>query len=1226
MASSPQLDIQDTRTLSDTNDKNDKPVEPGSDIRPISIIDEMKKSYLDYAMSVIVSRALPDVRDGLKPVHRRILFSMYENGYTPDKAYRKSARIVGDVIGKYHPHGDQSIYDALVRMAQTFSMRLPLVDGQGNFGSVDGDPPAAMRYTESRLAKSAVPLLVDIDQNTVDFQANYDGSEREPTVLPARYPNLLVNGAGGIAVGMATNIPPHNLGEVIDGVVALINDPELSIEALMEHIPGPDFPTGGAILGHAGCRAAALTGRGSVIMRAKVDVEELRKDRQALIVSEIPYQVNKSTLIEKIAELVRDKRVEGISDLRDESDRDGMRIVIELKRDSVPDVVLNQLWRFTALQSSFGVNFVALNGGRPEVMNLKDCLEAFVDFREQVVTRRTKFLLGKARDRAHVLVGLAIAVANIDEVIRLIRSSPDANSAREQLMSRVWPAKDMAPLIMLIADPRHTLSEDGSYRLSETQARAILELRLARLTALGRDEIAEELNTLAVEIADYLEILRSRARVMSIITDELLAVKTQFTTPRRTVILDYAADMDDEDLIQKEDMVVTVSHGGYIKRVPLSTYRAQRRGGKGRSGMQTRDEDFVARLFVATTHQPLLFFTSKGTVYKEKVWRLPLAAPQARGKALVNILPLEADERITTIMPLPEDSNLWASSDVMFATTRGTVRRNKLSDFSQVNRAGKIAMKLDDGEAIVDVQMCTERDDVLLTTADGQCIRFEVDDVRVFKGRDSMGVRGINLADGDHVISLAILGHSEATPEERAAYGKMRRAVAGEADTDETNEEADVVAASLSSERYAELSAREETILTLSENGYGKRTSAYEYRVTGRGGKGIVAMAVNTRNGKLVASFPAQHEDEIMLVTDGGQLIRCPVEGIRIAGRSTQGVIVFKTGEAERVVSRKKQARPDMAVKTALYAGSFDPLTKGHMDVIHVATRLCDRLVIAIGIHPGKAPMFKAEERAELIRACWAEIGDGAACALDIITFDTLAVEVARSVGAQIMIRGLRDATDFDYEMQLAGMNGVLSPDIETIFIPAKPDSRHVTATLVRQIASMGGDIGAFVPAPAAEADNTLFLDLKDGRVTIKLRPDLAPKHVAQIKALAAQHFYDGIVFHRVIPGFMAQTGDPTGTGMGGSKLPNIPAEFTQTPFKRGTLGMARSQSPDSANSQFFICFGEASFLNGQYTVFGEVTSGMDLVDKIKKGSEANNGTVTNPDKMLKLRLSSDKT
>lgn len=890
--------------MSDNADKNDKPVEPGSDIRPISIIDEMKKSYLDYAMSVIVSRALPDVRDGLKPVHRRILYTMYENNFTPDKSYVKSARPVGDAMGKYHPHGDQSIYDALVRMAQTFSMRLPLVDGQGNFGSVDGDPPAAMRYTESRLAKPAMALLDDIELDTVDFQPNYDGKDREPVVLPARFPNLLVNGAGGIAVGMATNIPPHNLGEVIDGVVALIENPDIQIEALLELIPGPDFPTGGAILGHSGIRSAAHTGRGSVIMRAKVGVEDLRKDRQALIVSEIPYQVNKSTLIEKIAELVRDKRLEGISDLRDESDRDGMRIVIELKRDAVPDVVLNQLWRFTALQTSFGVNFVALNGGRPEVLNLKDCLEAFVDFREQVVTRRTKFLLGKARDRAHVLVGLAIAVANIDEVIRLIRTSPDANSAREQLMSRVWPAKDMAPLITLIADPRHTLSEDGSYRLSETQARAILELRLARLTALGRDEIAEELNTLAVEIADYLDILRSRARVMSIITSELQAVKAQFATPRRTIILDYAADMDDEDLIQKEDMVVTVSHGGYIKRVPLSTYRAQRRGGKGRAGMQTRDEDFVARLFVATTHQPLLFFTSKGTVYKEKVWRLPLSAPQARGKALVNILPLEAGERITTIMPLPEDATSWEDYDVMFATTRGTVRRNKLSDFASVNRAGKIAMKLDEGEAIVDVQMCTDEDDVLLTTADGQCIRFEVNDVRVFKGRDSMGVRGISLAGGDHVISLAILRHSQATPEERAAYLKKSRAVAGLADGEDISaDEPEVELGDLPPERYAELSAREDTILTISENGYGKRTSAYEYRVTGRGGKGIVAMAVNARNGKLVASFPAQHDDEIMLVTDGGQLIRCPVEGIRIAGRSTQGVIVFKTGEAERVVS-----------------------------------------------------------------------------------------------------------------------------------------------------------------------------------------------------------------------------------------------------------------------------------------------------------------------------------
>ena len=894
--------------MADTpEDKPPQSGEPNSDIRSVSIVDEMKKSYLDYAMSVIVSRALPDVRDGLKPVHRRILYSMYENGYTPDKAYRKSARIVGDVIGKYHPHGDQSIYDALVRMAQVFSMRLPLIDGQGNFGSIDGDPPAAMRYTESRLAKPAMPLLEDIDQETVDFQPNYDGSESEPSVLPARFPNILVNGAGGIAVGMATNIPPHNLGEVIDGVIAQIADPEITIEALMEHIPGPDFPTGGAILGRAGLRSAAHTGRGSVIMRARVEVEELRKDRQALIVYEIPYQVNKTTLIEKIAELVRDKRVEGISDLRDESDRDGMRIVIEIKRDAVPDVVLNQLWRFTALQSSFGVNFVALNGGRPEVMNLKDVLTAFIDFREEVVTRRTKFLLGKARDRAHVLVGLAIAVANIDEIIRLIRTSPDANTARESLMGRLWPAKDMAPLITLIADPRHALQEDGQYRLSETQARAILELRLARLTALGREEIADELNKLAVEIADYLDILRSRERVMAIIVDELTDVKTRYATPRKTTILDYAADMDDEDLIQKEDMVVTVSHGGYVKRVPLSTYRAQRRGGKGRAGMQTREEDFVARLFVATTHQPLLFFTSMGMVYKEKVWRLPVAAPQARGKALVNILPLEQGERITTVMPLPEDEAGWAELDVMFATTRGTVRRNKLSDFSAVNRAGKIAMKLDEGEGIVDVQLCTEADDVLLTTAQGQCIRFEVDEVRVFKGRDSMGVRGINLAEKDGVISLAILRHSQATGEERAAYLKKSRAIAGIADGEEVSADEPVIENTseevISNERYIELSAREETILTVSENGFGKRTSAYEYRVTGRGGKGIVAMAVNDRNGKLVASFPAQHDDEIMLVTDGGQLIRCPVEGIRIAGRSTQGVIVFKTGDDERVVS-----------------------------------------------------------------------------------------------------------------------------------------------------------------------------------------------------------------------------------------------------------------------------------------------------------------------------------
>jgi DNA gyrase subunit A len=885
-----------------------QPDPSGSDIRPISIIDEMKRSYLDYAMSVIVSRALPDVRDGLKPVHRRILYTMYENGFTPDKAHKKSARVTGDTMGKYHPHGNLAIYDALVRMAQPFSMRLPLVDGQGNFGSIDGDRAAAERYTEARLARSAIPLLDDLDKDTVDFTANYSGEFEEPAVLPAKYPNLLVNGAGGIAVGMATNIPPHNLGEVVDATIALMERPEITIDELMEIVPGPDFPTGGSILGRGGARLAYHTGRGSILMRAKVAIEQLRRDREALIVTEIPYQVNKTTLIEKIAELIREKRIEGISDLRDESDRDGMRIVIELKRDAVADVVLNQLWRYTQLQQSFGANMIALNGGRPETLNLKDFLVAFLDFREVVVTRRTKYLLGKARDSAHVQVGLAIAVANIDEVIRLIRTSPDAPAARAALMGRDWPARDMAPLIALIADPNHKMNEDGTYRLSETQARAILELRLQRLTALGRDEIAEALNKLATEIQGYLDILSSRARVMEIIRTELTDAKTNFATPRRTMFLDSDADMDDEDLIAREDMVVTVSHNGYVKRVPLSTYRAQRRGGKGRSGMQTREEDFVARLFVANTHQPLLFFTSSGYVYKEKVWRLPLAAPQAIGKYLRNILQnLEEGERITSILALPEDEAHWEGLDVMFATTRGTVRRNKLSDFTQVNRSGKIAMKLDEGEAIVDVQMCTEDDDVLLTTANGQCIRFQIrDSVRVFKGRDSMGVRGIALADGDRVISLAILRHVEATSEERVAYLKMARAMGGES-AEETGPEAGgeeaVGDATISSERYVQMSALEQHILTVSERGFGKRTSSYEYRITGRGGKGIVAMATNARNGNLVASYPVEESDEIMLVTDGGQLIRCPVGDIRRAGRSTQGVIVFRTAEDEKVVS-----------------------------------------------------------------------------------------------------------------------------------------------------------------------------------------------------------------------------------------------------------------------------------------------------------------------------------
>ena len=912
--------------MADNNNNNETrgPVPDGSEIRTVSITDEMKRSYLDYAMSVIVSRALPDVRDGLKPVHRRILYSMHENGYTPDKPYRKSARIVGDVIGKYHPHGDQSIYFALVRMAQDFSMRLPLVDGQGNFGSMDGDMPAAMRYTEVRLEKAAMPLLDDLDKNTVDFQPNYDGSETEPSVLPAKFPNLLVNGAGGIAVGMATNIPPHNLGEIIDAVTAMMERPEISIEELMQFVPGPDFPTGGIILGRGGIRLAYQTGRGSIVVRAKVHTETLRKEREALIVDELPYQVNKREMIERMAEMVKEKRLEGISDLRDESDRDGMRIVIEIKRDAVTDVVLNQLWRFTEMQSAFSANMIALNGGKPEMLNLKDFLKAFIEFREDVVTRRTKHQLGRARDSAHVTVGLAIAVANIDEVIRLIRTSPDTAAAREALMARDWPAKDMEPLIKLIADPKSQLAADGAYRLSEIQARAILELRLARLTALGRDEIAEQLNKLAADIADLLDILRSRTRIFAIINAELAEIKTNFGTPRKTQIGDSDADMEDEDLIQREDMVVLVSHAGYIKRVPLSTYRAQKRGGKGRTGMATKDEDFVARLFVASTHQPILYFSSHGQVYKEKVWRLPLAAPQARGKALVNMLPLEQGERITTIMPLPEDEAAWENLDVMFATTRGTVRRNKLSDFAQVNRAGKIAMKLDEGEGIVDVQICSVQDNVLLTTANGQCIRFAVDDVRVFKGRDSMGVRGVTLGEGDTVISLAILRHVDAASEERAAFLKMRRAQLGEA-AEEAGAEADVEeapveAAALSPERYMALEQAEQVILTISVNGYGKRSSSYEYRVTGRGGKGIVAMAVNARNGKLVASFPVEDQDGVMLVTDGGQLIRCPVAGIRIAGRSTQGVIVFNTAEDEHVVaveriSEDEAGEPDAAAE-----------------------------------------------------------------------------------------------------------------------------------------------------------------------------------------------------------------------------------------------------------------------------------------------------------------------
>jgi DNA gyrase subunit A len=899
--------------LADDNDQ--QPEAPGpSDIRPVSITEEMKRSYLDYAMSVIVARALPDARDGLKPVHRRILYSMHENGHTPDKKYVKSARVVGDVMGKYHPHGDQAIYDALVRMAQDFSMRLPLIDGQGNFGSVDGDPPAAMRYTECRLARPAMELLDDIDKETVDFQSNYDGNEKEPVVLPARFPNLLANGAGGIAVGMATNIPPHNLAEVIDACIALIENPDLSIDELIGIIPGPDFPTGGIILGRSGIHAAYSQGRGSIIMRGKVEIETLRGDREAIVVSEIPYQVNKAAMVERIGELWRDKKIDGIAALRDESDREGYRVVIELKRDAMADVVLNQLYRYTPLQSTFGANVVALEGGRPQVMNLKDLLTSFIAFREEVISRRTKYLLGKARDRAHVLVGLAIAVSNIDQVIKLIRGSTDANVAREALMARDWPAREVEAMITLIDDPRHKVSATGTYKLSAEQAKAILDLRLQRLTALGRDEIKSELDKLAEEIADYLDILRSRARIQTIVKDELKAVREKFATPRRTVILEQEGEVEEEDLIHREDMVVTVSHLGYVKRVPLSTYRAQRRGGKGRAGMQTREEDFVSRLFVASTHTPVLFFSSHGRVYKEKVWRLPQAAPQARGKALINILSLEQGETITTLMPLPEDENAWGQFHVMFATTSGNVRRNKLSDFVKIRPSGIIAMKLDEGDAIVDVQICTENDDVLLTASGGQCIRFPVTDVRVFQGRSSDGVRGISLAEGDRVISLSILRHVEASADERAAYLKrasaVRRGVNGEAEESAPDAEEASGAIELGERRYVEMSAAEQFVLTVSERGYGKRSSSYEYRITGRGGKGIVAMDVRERDGtirkktgKLIASFPVEDGDQLMLVTDGGQLIRTRVEGIRIAGRSTQGVIVFDTAEGERVVS-----------------------------------------------------------------------------------------------------------------------------------------------------------------------------------------------------------------------------------------------------------------------------------------------------------------------------------
>ena len=895
------------------------------DIAPITIEEEMRRSYLDYAMSVIVSRALPDARDGLKPVQRRILYAMKEGGYDSTRPFRKSARIVGDVMGKYHPHGDSAIYDAMVRMAQDFSMRLPLISGQGNFGSMDGDPPAAMRYTEARMAAVSETLLADIDKETVEWQPNYDERELEPTVLPAAFPNLLANGAGGIAVGMATNIPPHNLGELIDACCALIDNPELTIQQVMEYVPGPDFPTGATILGRNGIRAAYELGRGSMIMRARTRIEQGRGGRESIIVSEVPYQENKARLHERIAEVVRDKKVEGVSEVRDESDRDGVRLVIELKREAMADIVLNQLYRYTPLQTSFSVNALALDGGRPRLMSLKELLEAFIRFRAEVLTRRTRYELNHARDRAHVLVGLAIAVANIDEVIELIRRSPDPLVARERLMARDWPASDVAPLIALIAEPGREVSAEGTYRLSEAQARAILELRLQRLTGLEQEKIGEELTEVAKLIEGFLDLLADRDKLFAMMRNELLEIKEQYATPRRTEILDNEFEQDVEDLIQREDMVVTVTHGGYVKRVPVSAYRAQRRGGKGRSGMATREDDFVSSLFVANTHTPVLFFSSRGTVYKLKVWRLPLGAPQARGKAFVNLLPLSEGETISAVMPMPEDEESWSTLNVMFATARGGVRRNELSDFVNVNQSGKIAMKFegeDAGDRLIGVGVCSGEQDVLLATRQGRAMRFPVLTVRLFQSRNSTGVRGIALAEGDEVISMSLFDNGKGiTTDDRDAYLRQSRALrqaetASEAASEAGEEEAvpavddAATTATLSAERFAELQAKEEFVLTVASSGFGKRTSAYEYRVTGRGGKGVELMNL-AKGGEVVAAFPVLDNNEVMLVTDGGTLIRCPVDGIRIAGRGTRGVRIVNVSEGERVVSAVRIGEDD---------------------------------------------------------------------------------------------------------------------------------------------------------------------------------------------------------------------------------------------------------------------------------------------------------------------------
>ena len=869
----------------------------------VSISDEMTTSFLDYAMSVIVSRAIPDLRDGLKPVHRRILYAMHETSNTHDKAYRKSARPVGDVMGKYHPHGDSAIYDALVRMAQDFSMSLPLLDGQGNFGSMDGDNPAAMRYTEVRMDRPAQALLADIEKETVDFQDNYDGKDLEPTVLPARFPNMLVNGAGGIAVGMATNIPPHNLGEVVDATLALIEEPDLSTEDLMGIVPAPDFPTGGLILGRSGTRRAYTEGRGSVIVRARTHVEELRRDRFAIVVDEIPYQVNKSVMVERIADAARDKRIEGISHVQDESDRTGVRVVVELKRDATPDVVLNQLFRFTPMQVSFGCNMLALDGGRPRTLTLREFLTSFVAFREEVVARRTAFELRRARERSHILCGLAVAVANVDEVVATIRASADAASAREALMTRRWPADEIAPFIRLIDDPTHTFNEDGTYNLSDAQARAILDLRLQRLTQLGVREVTDELESLASRIEDLLDILRSRSRIMAIISDELREVRDAFAVPRRTEIAEWSGDVEDEDLIEREEMVVTLTAEGYVKRTPLAEFRAQKRGGKGVGSMAMKADDVVTRLFVANTHTQLLFFTTDGMVYRLKCWQLPQGTRTTRGKPLVQMLPVAHGTGIAAVLPVDRPEDHWDELQIVFATSAGDVRRNALSDFTNVRRGGKIAMQLPEGVHLVNARIASEENDVMLVTRQGRAIRFQTTDVRVFTGRSSTGVRGVRLGRDDRVVSMSILRHFEASAGERVAYLKRRRAMEGlMAEEVETDEEA-APEEQLSPERYAEMSAAEELILTITARGSGKLTSSHDFPVRGRGGLGVTAIEKTMRGGPIVASFPVAHDDQVMLVTSTGQSIRTRVADISFRSRIAGGVKVLDTREGEEVVS-----------------------------------------------------------------------------------------------------------------------------------------------------------------------------------------------------------------------------------------------------------------------------------------------------------------------------------